>query len=140
MCMEDQLIEDFGKGKMPQDASQERKEHEGETLTPACVEEEDNDDSTAVPPRDDDGEDEIIDDIIDDVSVDEEEHGQVNHDQREPTNVRKSARVRIPSTQYPLLEYVQVTKRVESETFDEVKAHVSRVDWMRVIHYDKILA
>lgn len=63
------------------------------------MEEENTDNSLAILPRDDDGEDEIIDDV--DVGVDEGEHGQVNDDQGEPTNVRKLERVAVPSTQYP---------------------------------------
>lgn len=78
--MEDQTIEHFGKGKVPQDASQEGKEHEGESFALARAEEVDNDDFPVILPRDDNSEDEIINEVVDEVGVAEGEHNQVSHD------------------------------------------------------------
>lgn len=69
------MVEDFGKRKMPQDASQEDRA-EGETFTLIHVEVEDKDDSLAILHGNDDGEDEVIDDIVVDAGV-----GDVEHDQ-----------------------------------------------------------
>lgn len=82
------------------------------------MEELNKDDSPAIPPKDDDGEDEVVDN-------DEEDQG-------EPS-LRRSGQVPVLSSKYLSLEYVQVLKSGEPETFDELKVHVSKVDWMRAI-------
>lgn len=69
------MVEDFGKRKMPQDASQEDRA-EGETFTLIHVEVEDKDDSLAILHGNDDGEDEVIDDVVDDAGVGDMEHDQ----------------------------------------------------------------
>lgn len=89
---------------------------------------EDKDGSPDIPPSDEKGEDEAI----DDVGVDDVEHGQGSFDQGKPS-LRRSAWAPVPSTRYPLSDYVQVAKSHEHETFGKVKAHANWVNWMRDI-------
>lgn len=77
------------------------------------------------------------DDAIDDVGVDDVEHGQGSLDHGELTNVKRLARAPVLSTRYPLSDYVQVTERGEQKTFNEVKGHENMVVWMRAMQDER---
>lgn len=70
---------------------------------------------------------------IDDVGVNDVEHGQGSLDQGELTNVRRLAQALVLSIRYSSLDYIQVTESGKQKTFSEVKAHENRVVWMRTM-------
>ena len=102
-----------------------------EPSTSTRSEEAAQDDTIIFPPSDDDGEDVVCDDISNEfVDVGQE---QVDFDQGQPTNVRRSAREPVPSTRYPSSEYVTITECGEPENFSEVKTHVEKEKWLKAI-------
>lgn len=52
------------------------------------------------------------------------EHDQVGSNQEEPTNLRKSARVSIPSTWYPTSKYVKITES------GSVRLELMQIEWI----------
>lgn len=70
---------------------------------------------------------------MDNVGVNDVEHGQGSLDQGELTNVRRSAQALVSSVRYLSSNYIQVTKSGKQKTFSEVKAHENRVVWMRTM-------
>lgn len=75
---------------------------------------------------------------IDDVGVNDVEHGQGSLDQGELTNVRRLAQALVSSIRYPSSDYIQVTESGKQKTFSEVKAHENRVVWMRTMQDEMI--
>lgn len=113
---EDQTIENFKKENVTQEQSQKNFEEGTKLYTLVQGEEEAENDTPIILSSDEEGEDDVVDDntnnFVNDVGQE-----QMDFDQGEPTNMRRSTRELIQLIMYQSSEYVKITEYGEPQNF-----------------------